>query len=541
MNYLNALAPYTLFKEIYEGYYFVDKTIMIEEILRGLSSANKYLCVTRPRRFGKTVIAHMITAFLEKGVDSSSIFRDLDIGKSSSYTRHLNQHDVIFIDFSNMPWNCDSYQTYINFIGKKLLDDLEAEYPECGIIPEDGPWEALDKIFSRTGKRFVFVMDEWDSMFHNNLFSKEDQAKFLQFLKLLLKSKGYVELAYMTGILPIAKYSSGSELNMFVEYNMATSIKFSEYFGFTEKETLELYERYIALEKAPHFDFEGLREWYNGYQTANGKKLFNPRAVICALTSNQIQSYWTSSGPYDEIFYYVKNNIAEVREDLVRMVSGEAIPIRIQNYAAVSMDLGTRDEIFSAMVVYGFLSYYDGQVSIPNKELMQKFEDVLTNKKMGYVSKLALESERMLAATLNGDTKEMERILSFAHDTEIPILNYNDENNLAALVNLIYLSARNEYRIEREDRAGKGFADFLFYPINPKNDCLILELKVDRNPDSAISQIIDKKYDLKFRGRLGDEGAYTGRILAVGMTYNRDTKEHLCQVSVLRPAQSPHK
>ena len=218
----------------------------------------------------------------------------------------------------------------------------------------------------------------------------------------------------------------------------------------------------------------------------------------------------------------------------MRMVAGEAISVRIQNYAAVSMDLETKDEIFSAMVVYGFLSYYDGRVSIPNRELMQKFEDVLTNKNMGYISKLALESDRMLAATLNGDTKEMERILSFAHDTEIPILNYNDEGDLAALVNLVYLSARNEYRIEREDRAGKGFADFLFYPLNPKKDCIILELKVDRNPDDAIGQIVDKKYALKFRGRLGDESAYTGRILAVGMTYNRDSKEHYCKVIAIR-------
>lgn len=353
MNYLNTLAPYTLYKEIYKSDYFVDKTQMLEDIIKGLSSANKYLCVTRPRRFGKTVVAHMITAFLEKGVDADAIFRELNIGKSSYYRAHLNQHDVLFIDFSNMPWNCDSYQTYINFIGEKLVEDLVSEYPDCGIVPENGPWEALDKVFSRLGKRFVFIMDEWDSMFHNSIFSKEDQVKFLQFLKLLLKSKGYVEFAYMTGILPIAKYSSGSELNMFVEYNMATSLKYSEYFGFTENEVSELYRHYEEIEENPHVEYHKLKEWYNGYQTVNGEKIYNPWAVICALASNQIQSYWTSSGPYDEIFYYIKNNIADVREDLVRMVAGEAIPARIQNYAAVSMDLGTKDEIFSAMVVYG--------------------------------------------------------------------------------------------------------------------------------------------------------------------------------------------
>lgn len=533
MNYLNTPAPHTLYKEIRESDYFVDKTLMLEEIIKSLSSANKYLCITRPRRFGKTVMAHMIAAFLGKGAEAASIFDELKISRNSDYRTHLNQHDVIFIDFSNMPWNCDSYQTYINFIGEKLVEDLVSMYPNCGIVPQNGPWEALDKVFSREGKRFVFVMDEWDSMFHNSIFSKEDQAKFLQFLKLLLKSKGYVEFAYMTGILPIAKYSSGSELNMFVEYNMAMSIKYSEYFGFTEEEVSDLYGNYEKLEHSPHVAYDKLKEWYNGYQTASGSKLYNPRAVVCALTSNQIQSYWTSSGPYDEIFYYIKHNIADVREDLVRMVAGEAIPVRMQNYAAVSMDLGTKDEIFSAMVVYGFLSYYQGEVSIPNKELMLKFEDVLVNKEMGYVSKLALESERMLKATLNGDTEEMERILSFAHDTEIPILNYNDEGNLAALVNLIYLSARNDYRIEREDRAGKGYADFLFYPNNPCADCIIIELKVDQNPDAAIDQIIEKKYALRFKGRIGERGKYVGRILAVGMVYDRKSKEHYCKIREL--------
>lgn len=534
MNYLNTAVPYTLYKEIFESDYFVDKTSMLEEIIQGLSSANKYLCITRPRRFGKTVMAHMISAFFETGVDSGPIFDGLNIGKSASYQKHLNQHDVIFIDFSNMPWNCDSYQTYINFIGNKVVDDLTAAYPECGINLDNGPWEALDKVFSKLGRRFVFVMDEWDSMFHNDLFTKADHAKFLQFLKLLLKSKGYVEFAYMTGILPIAKYSSGSELNMFLEFNMATSIKYSEYFGFTDEETHTLYERYLEREHAPHVDFDRLKEWYNGYQTVKGERIFNPRAVVCALTSNQIQNYWTSSGPYDEIFYYIRNNIADVRGDLVRMVAGEAVPVRIQNYAAVSMNLGTKDEIFSAMVVYGFLSYYNGEVSIPNKELMLKFEDVLANRQMGYISQLALESDRMLKATISGDTMEMERILSFAHDTETPILNYNDEGDLAALVNLVYLSARNEYRIEREDRAGKGFADFIFYPYNVQAECIILELKVDQSPDAAIQQIVDKNYALRFQGRLGGGGAYPGRKLAVGMVYDRAGKVHHCKVVELK-------
>lgn len=192
----------------------------------------------------------------------------------------------------------------------------------------------------------------------------------ISFLSNLLKDRPYVLLSYMTGILPIAKYSSGSELNMFLEYTMASEERFSADFGFTESETDLLYDRYTNCTKNPQITREGLRFWYDGYQTKSGEKLYNPRSVVAALSNNNLGNYWTSSGPYDEIYYYIENNIDDVRTDLALMVSGEKVPAKIREYAATSMNLSTRDEIFSAMVVYGFLSYADGQICIPNKELM---------------------------------------------------------------------------------------------------------------------------------------------------------------------------
>lgn len=532
--YLNNMCAYLAYKEVSESQYFVDKTLLIQELMSGVEESAKYICITRPRRFGKTIMANMIGAFFSNVCDSSKIFDKLKIALEPEYRRYLNRCNVIYIDFSEVDDECTSYTSYIGNIKEILREDLHRAYPnvffrEKGTVSED-----LKRIQNETGERFLFVLDEWDAFFHMPFFRKEDGKKYLLFLKGLLKDKSYVSLAYMTGILPIAKYSSGSELNMFLEYTMAAEERFSEYFGFTEKEVDELYERYAANTPNAKVTREGLRMWYDGYSTRSGERVYNPRSVVASLINNNFGNYWTSSGPYDEIFYYIKNNIAEVQEELALMVSGEAVMSNVQEYAATSMELQTKDEIFSAMVVYGFLSYEDGKVSIPNKELMDKFADMLRRESsLGYIYRLAKESDRMLQATLSGDTKTMEEILSYAHNTETPLWRYNNENELTAVVNLVYLSARNFYDIEREDKAGIGYVDFIFYPRRKGADCIILELKVDAAPEEAIQQIRNRRYALRFQGKLGEERQYTGRILAVGISYTREKKEHRCKVEIL--------
>ena len=231
---------------------------------------------------------------------------------------------------------------------------------------------------------------------------------------------------------------------------------------------------------------------------------------------------------------YIEKNVAEVRDDLALMISGISVPAKVQEYAATSMNLSTRDEIFSAMVVYGFLSYEDGKVCIPNKELADKFRDMLKKESsLGYVYRLAKESDRMLKATKAGDTAVMLEILEYAHDTEIPLLSYNNETDLTAVVNLVYLSARDSYVIQREDKAGRGYVDFIFYPVKKDDDCIILELKVDHTAAEAIQQIKDRKYALRFSRKIGEEPRYTGRILAVGIAYEKESKKHSCIVEVL--------
>lgn len=533
--FLNCFTVYDRYRAVLNSPYFVDKTLLLEELIPLLCQEQRFVCITRPRRFGKTVMANMIGAFFQKGADSCDIFDNLLIAGKEDYKIHLNRHNVIFIDFSEMPENCSSYSQYISRILSGLKQDLSNAFPELDIDKEKSVWDILTAVFEKNGQKFIFIMDEWDAVFHMSFITEDNRKEYLQFLKLLLKSKSYVELAYITGILPIAKYSSGSELNMFQEYDMATKIRYSEYFGFLDSEIDMLYERYTKNTVNPRITRQELKEWYDGYHTASGERLYNPRSVVCALSDGQLASYWTSSGPYDEIFYYIRNDLEHIRDDLALMVCGESVDARIGEFAAFSMDLKTKNQIYSAMVVYGLLTYDDGRVLIPNRELMLKYDELLqTEDSLGYVYRLAARSEQMLKATFAGDTDTMAEVLEYVHDTEIPVLSYNHETELAAVVNLVYLAARDRYRVEREDKAGKGFVDFIFYPLRRNDPCMILELKVDHTPEEAIHQIKEKKYISRFSGKLGELPQYTGRILAVGIGYKKKTKQHLCAVEELQ-------
>lgn len=533
--YLNSTIAYTLYKDETVKPYFVDKTELLKELMPLVKQGSGYICITRPRRFGKTVMANMIASFFSEVCDASDIFDNLQIAEYDAYRDNLNKYPVIHISFNELPRRCKTYEQYIERIEKKLVRDLVLAYPEMNIDETEAVWDILNAInLQNPDTRFIFVLDEWDYIFHRDFVGEQDKRAYLEFLSNLLKGKAYVAFAYMTGILPIAKYSSGSELNMFLEYTMASEERFSDAFGFTEAEVDMLYERYLAACASPKVTREGLQVWYDGYHTCSGERVYNPRSVVASLQNNNLGNYWTSSGPYDEIFYYIEKNVDDVRDDLALMVSGNPVAVKVREYAATAMNLSTRDEIFSAMVVYGFLSFENGYAYIPNKELMDKFCDMLQKEpSLGYVYRLARESENMLKATLNKDADSMCEILEYAHNTEVPLLNYNNETELTAIVNLIYLSARDFYRIEREDKSGLGYVDFIFYPKDRQATGIILELKVDSTPEEAIQQIKDKKYAMNFRGRLGEACQFTGKILAVGISYDKKQKKHSCKIEEL--------
>lgn len=532
--YLNNREPLMIYKSEAGKPYFVDKTKMLKELIPLVEQGNNHICITRPRRFGKSVMAAMIGAFFGKGFDSSSVFDGLEIASDPKYKENLNKHELVCIDFSGAANLSKSYDEFINKIESKLIRDLHKAFLHVEFWEDETVADCFRTVNIETETRFIFVFDEWDCIFHKKYLTKENRESFINFLAALTKGRAFVSLTYMTGVLPIAKYSSGSTINHFDEYNMANNDTFSEYFGFTDKEVDRLYEIYLSRNDTPTISREDLAYWYDGYHIGDSRHIYNPRSVVFALSRNKIGSYWTNTGPYSEISRYIENDIDGVKEDIALMVTGEAVPAQIDVYAATASHFVTKDEIFSAMVVYGFLNYERGTVRIPNKELMDEFAKTIKREKsMGYVNRLALVSDKILKATLEGDTKTVENILETIHNTESPILAYNRESELTLAVTFAYLSARDFYRIEREDKAGRGYVDFIFYPIIEGLDGIILELKVNDTPEAAVKQIKDKKYAFAFRGKLAENKRQVKRILAVGMAYDSKTGEHHCRIEEL--------
>lgn len=513
MYYLNTDNAYQLFQDTVNSDIFVDKSMMIDKISRQIRTADKYICITRPRRFGKSVNAHMLAAYYTVGLDTDALFEGMAISGTESYQKHLNHYNVIFIDLSRMPFQCQSYSEYITSIYQKLQSDILEAYPKLTCRAFDD----VSDLMKNSGQTFLFILDEWDSVFHKDFMTDKDKRDYLMFLKNLLKDQPYVGLAYMTGVLPITKYSSGSELNMFDEYSFINDNIYEDFFGFQESEVKEI----CNTQQKIHYD--ELAKWYDGYYMSDGRHLFNPRSIVKALTRGVCLNYWTQTGPMNEIADCIEHNTAAVREDLVKMTAGISIEIDLSGYSASEQRMDTRDEILSAMTIYGFLSYHDGTLRIPNHELMEKFQQVLAHDDMGEIREIVNRSKEMLEATLRGDTDQISDILEEVHDKEIPFLQYHDENSLSCVITLCYLYARKDYDIKREAKSGKGYCDYLFLPKKNGKPAIILELKVNDTCKEALAQIKKKNY-------IKEAQIYASTIILVGISYDKKSKRHSCMI-----------
>ncbi|MCD8329770.1 MAG: AAA family ATPase, partial [Lachnospiraceae bacterium] len=431
--YLNPEDVLELYRGETEKPYFVDKTAMLEELITVLEQGRNYISVTRPRRFGKSMVAAMIGSFFGRGVDSAEVFSHLKVAGNKDYAKHLNQHNLIYIDFSRAVEECESYKEYIRTIKRRLFNDLKEAYPDVKISEEDSLGAALRIVsLANHNEKFILVFDEWDYVFHKDYFTEADRGRFTSFLGGMTKGMAYVELAYMTGVLPIKKYSVSDTMNHFDEYNMANSDIYDEYFGFTDEEVDELYRSYLKNHARPEFSREDLAEWHDGYQRKKCGSIYNPNSVVRALTRNSLNNYWAKAGEYEELKDYVLNDVDGVRDAVMLLAAGESVEAELSEYASTAAELKHRDEILSAMTVYGYLNYYDGCVRIPNKELELEFDRIIrTEPKYSYMRELEKESARILQATYDGDEEMVGKILAIVHTTESPLKAYNDEAELS--------------------------------------------------------------------------------------------------------------
>ena len=497
---------------------YVDKSQLIEYTNKKLYTEQQFICVSRPRRFGKSMAANMLTAYYSRGCNSEEMFSKLKISKADTFEKHLNRYNVIHINMVNFLERSKSIDDMLDYLRKRLIHEIKKENGDVDCFDWNDLISVLDEIFHEKKIPFIFIIDEWDCIFREHQNDTDAQKKYLDFLRNLLKDQSYVALAYMTGILPIKKYGKHSALNMFTEVSMTDPREYAEFTGFTESEVEQLCDEY----KMP---FDETKRWYDGYNLM-GVSAYNPRSVVMSMTGGYFNNYWTSTETYEALRVYIEMNFDGLKDTIIELLAGQKAVIDTTTFSNDMVTFETKDDVLTLLVHLGYLTYdfYTKEVSIPNYEISEQFASTI--KVMGWseVANSLKLSDELLKSTLNCDAEKVAELIDKAHSDNTSILKYNDENSLSCVISLAYYSARKSYIVERELPAGKGFADLIFLPRkNNSNPAMIVELKYNKSAEGAIEQIKKKQYADSLKD-------YSGEILLVGINYNKDTKKHDCVI-----------
>ncbi len=499
---------------------YIDKTNLIACINERINTKEKYICVSRPRRFGKSMALEMLAAYYSRGCESGALFAGLKITQDADFQEYLNQYDVIYLNMQQFLFEADTLGL-TKYLEQEVLRELGKEYGKLLSQKGMGLAAALREIYAETDRQFIFLIDEWDCVMRDRQESEEIQKQYLDFMRNLLKDQPFVALAYMTGILPVKKYGQHSALNMFQEYSMTDQSIFEEYTGFTEEEVKGLCERF-------HMDFDKAGNWYDGYAFTEFCHIYNPKSVVEAMRRRRDSNYWTSTETYEALKIYLDMDYDGLRADIVQMMGGGRVRVNTRSFLNDMRNLKIKDDVLTLLIHLGYLGYdSDSQEAfIPNKEIMGEFENAMSVGGWSKVMEVLKASEKLLEDTLKGDAKSVAAELDRAHMEVASILTYNDENSLGCAIGLAYYSARKDYKLIRELPAGKGFADIAFLPLpHTGKPALLVELKYDKSAEAAIQQIKDRKYPQAFEN-------YAGEILLIGVNYEKGNpdKPHRCLI-----------
>ena len=514
-NYINI--GNTGFQRVRNSEY-VDKSGLIAVVNRTLFTEQCFTCVSRCRRFGKSLAAKMLCAYYDQSCDSRSLFADLQIASDPSFEQHLNKYPVIYLDMTNFV--SEKKSGIADKIDAALLADISRTYSDIPVEPKERLASYLLRVSEARKQQFIFIIDEWDAICREYEPGTKEMDLYVDWLRRLFKSADAVRTfagVYMTGILPIKKYKTQSALNNFIEYSMVEPRRMSQYFGFTKDEVRMLAQKY-------GIDFIELEKWYDGYQIGDDLSMFNPNSVMQAIYSGRCRSFWASTGAFDTVADYIQMNYEGLKDDIINMLAGgrcKVNPTKFQNDMSV---IHGKDDIFTVLIHLGYLSYNwrKDECWIPNREVAGEMVNAVETTNWGPVIDALQKSEQLLQATLDGDSEAVARGIEVAHDENTSILSYNDENSLACVLSIAYYNAKNDYVMHRELATGKGFADIVLIPRkNVDSPAIILELKVNKDADSAIDQIHRKQYPAKVL-------EHTDRLLLVGINYDRDSKQHSC-------------
>ena len=499
---------------------YVDKTELISLTNKYLDTEQQFICVSRPRRFGKSMALGMLAAYYSRGCDSRKLFSGLKIENDPTFEEYLNQFEVICLNMQHFLISAKD-QEVTEYLEQKVVEEIRKVYGDLFSEQETILAVILGEIYAVTGRKFIFLIDEWDCVMRERQESEGLQKQYLDFLRNLLKDQPYVALAYMTGILPVKKYGQHSALNMFWEFSMIDQGFFEEYTGFTETEVRELCERYSM-------DFAEAGSWYDGYQFTKYHHIYNPKSVVEAMHRGRFSNYWTSTETYDALKIYMDMDFDGLRGDIVRMLGGEKIRVNTHSFQNDMRNFRVKDDVLTLLIHLGYLAY-DSEAEeafIPNREITREFENAMSVGGWQEVMRVLKASERLLEDTLLCREEDVAEGLDRAHREVASVLTYNDENSLGCAIGLAYYSARKDYKIIREMPSGRGFADIVFLPLPYcKKPAFVVELKYNNSADAAIRQIREKRYMEVLEG-------YSGEILLVGINYDRDSsdKQHSCRI-----------
>ena len=543
-NY-NSFINLVKFKE---SEIFVDKTEFIEKMSSKINTQNRFIAITRPRRFGKTVTAHMLSAYYSKGYVGQNIFDKLEIADKPSFVEHLNKYNVINIDMNSVDGRFDVYSRnkqkiegvndLVDYFEYLIINELKSsnEFSDTLVkhqIQNIGLLEAIMAITQDLNIKFVFIMDEWDLVYREYRNDEYLQKKFIKLLKNLFKSddgQKCFALAYLTGILPIKKYNSQSALNVFKEYNMLRPVPYEEYFGFTEEEIAEIVK--LPQCKISHKE---LKEWYEGYKL-NGKDIYNPNSVVSSISDGICQSYWSGTSSNEEVVNLINMNFDGIKDDIIHLIEGSTIQFSCTTFQNDMVSIKTKDDIFSLLVCLGYLGCVDDGgdyrlAYVPNKEIRTALSSIVKSQPWFNSIPIIERSQSLFEAITTLDANKIANIITEIHNSpNVSLLTYNREESMVfCLISGLMWQTEREYEVFRELQSGKGSADLIYVPKrNMHLPILLIEFKYGQSAEEAMNQIKEKEY---FRRYI--DGDYPNDVLLIGINYNPKTKNHQCLIEKL--------
>lgn len=512
----------SLFKRALNSKIYVDKSKLISYVNDVIDTEQEFICVSRPRRFGKSMAANMLAAYYSCGCSSKELFDKLEIKNCNTYENNINSYDTVFLNIPKFLVKTHNIEELGNYIENILIKEFKCEFEDYGITELTDLNTIISHIANHNNyknKGFIFIIDEWDCVFREKKDNTSIQREYLDFICSLFKGRAYVKLAYMTGILPIKKYGTHSALNMFDEFSMINSYSLPGTFGFTEKEVKKLCETYDN-------NYSIMQRWYDGYLMGGGMHIYNPESVISAINNKRYGSYWTNTETYEALKIYIEMNFDGLKDAVIAMLAGGKCKIETRTFQNDMTTFTNKDDVLTLLVHLGYLAYNEvtKEVFIPNYEIEEEVTNAIKFSGWHYVIDAINESDKLLEATLNMDGDVVASCVGKVHNDTTSVLNYNNENSLGCVISIAYYSAKKDYNIYREFPTGKGFADLVFIPRKiSEKPAIVIELKWNSTDEGAIQQIKDKKYAESLK-------LYQGKILLVGINYDKKTKEHNCTI-----------